>query len=43
MNKRAVVLALAAFAAGRCALGALQSLPKGGLPDPAGLAINAGR
>jgi len=42
MNTKTIILGAAAVAAG-CALGALQPMPKGNLPDPAGLAINAGR
>ncbi|MBQ6340030.1 MAG: hypothetical protein IJI36_12895, partial [Kiritimatiellae bacterium] len=43
MKKRVIVLAGAACVAARCSLAALQPMPAGKLPDPAGLAINAGR
>ncbi|MBQ7189291.1 MAG: hypothetical protein IJR99_07730 [Kiritimatiellae bacterium] len=38
-----VVVALFAALTAECAVAALQPMPKGELPDPAGLAINAGR
>ena len=43
MKKRSIALVGATCVAVGCALAALQPMPKGELPDPAGLAINAGR
>ena len=42
MNTRTIIFGVVAVAA-ECAVAALQPMPKGELPDPAGLAINAGR
>ena len=43
MNTKTIIFGVAALAAGSCAVAALQPMPKGELPDPAGLAINVGR
>ena len=42
MKMKSIVLAAAACMAVYCAVAALQPMPKGELPDPAGLAINVG-